>query len=134
LSIVLDGGTTATGRLAASFAGLVALSAATHLYGKSVYLFDLYEGFIEDRRQQLQRPGLQTDDLRSVRPFPANTLYEQRRWWDEKTWRHKVFVKRRSAIVWLVALLILIGLDALLFVYSAYGVFVKDPGWFSQGT
>jgi hypothetical protein len=127
LSIVLDASASSTARVVASLAGVVAAAAATHLYGKQIHLFDLYEGVIESARQRLKLPGLQTDDLKA-RKFPPNTLYVQRGWAEPKWWQGPI-VSYRSAMVWLLALVGFLVIDLFLLVYALWSVIVGDPGW-----
>jgi hypothetical protein len=79
-------------------AALLAGLAATQLYGKQIYLFDLYEGFFGAERQRLGLPGTQLFEL-SEAPNPLNTLYVQRRWAIPHLKTHQLIVRRRSAAV-----------------------------------
>jgi hypothetical protein len=117
LSVVLQRDITSLARLVAACAGVVAAVAAAHLYAKQVYLFNLYEAFIENRRQCLGLPGTQLDELKAV-GFPPNTTFKKRRWDDTRSWRYQLIVRHSSAAVWSAALLSFVVLDAALFIYS----------------
>jgi hypothetical protein len=126
LAIVLGTDVTHQARIVAASAGLVASLAAAHLYAKQVFLFDLYEGFIERQRRTLGLPGVQTDQLREG-GFPPNTMYVKRGW-ETSWWRQRFIVKIRAGTVWAIVLLTFAAIDALLLAYSIVALFC-DPGW-----
>jgi hypothetical protein len=127
LSIVLSRDVTHQARIVAALAGLIAAVAAAHLYAKQVYLFDLYEGFLERERRRLGLPGVQTDDLKRG-GFPENTLHFQRGW-ETKRWRRWLIVDRRAANVWFGALVLFALIDVVLLGYSGYALICSDPDW-----
>ena len=111
-------------------AGLIAALAATHLYAKNVYIFDLYEAVIESERARLGLPSVQLDGLRQL-DLPANTQYVKRQW-DSSWWRRRLVVGPKAATVWLAALCGFALIDFLLVAYSIAGLAGWDPGWFTQ--
>jgi hypothetical protein len=73
LTVALRDDAQPTARLIASVAGLIILLSLGQLVGKQVYLFDLYEAFIERERELLKRPGVQLDALRGG-AFPPGSV------------------------------------------------------------
>jgi len=123
---------TSVARLFAALAGCIAAIAATHLYAKQIYLFDLYEAFLEGERQRLGLPGLQTDELLAAGPFPSNTKFAQQKWGETGAAWYWLIVRWRSAFVWLVALTVFVLIDGALLVYSILALVGHDPHWLGR--
>jgi hypothetical protein len=128
LTIALSSDVTSVARLLAALAGFTAAVAATHLYGKQIYLFDLYEAVMEKERKELRLPGVQLDALLKGH-FPENTLYMKRGWANKRSWRHRVIVSQRSAVVWFLALIGFVLLDLFILIYAIAAVAGADPHW-----
>lgn len=130
LAIVLRDDVTSTARLVASIAGVLFAVGAAHLYGKNVYLFDIYEAFIEYERQRLGLHSVQLDALRDLdRYYPANTQYVQRGYRDRRGWRYRLIVRHKTANVWLSTLAAFVVLDFLLGLYAIVALAGADLNW-----
>lgn len=128
LAIVLNANVTSLARFLASLAGLMAAAAAAHLYGKNVYLFDLYEAYIHFERRRLGLHSVQLDALREFE-YPSDTNYVKRKWADESSWRYRLIVDHKTANVWLGTLFGFVLVDLALLLYSFLALCGADPHW-----
>ena len=130
LTIALGPETEPLARLLACIAGGLILFAALRLIWKSMFNFDLYDGWINHERDRLSLRGVRTkSDLlaRAAELSPDDAVHVRGY---RTRWQRRVFIVTwRSTDAWIWTLRALILLDALIAVYAIVELAGVRPGW-----
>ena len=130
LTIALRSGTSPTGRLLASAAGIAAIAASMQFLARQAFSFDLYEAVIEAERKRLGLHGLTRDALLELRPSfsPGSQLLARK--WEQRWWLRKPVVELRAVTVWGFALAAFAAINVFVFGCAVAQLLGADISWF----